>query len=418
MEEGVWGGEKGRGVFVYPPPQKTTGFAQGAPFVKREEIMENVETLMGQIRTDMTSGKTDDEIFQYLLPWLEKDPQTGGKLAERLVTIPDRLSGRLLHRMFEATQDKKVRKIIKRSLYRLRSKGIVVEEVLSDKERSILHPMPEEAKEGFASGIDFLGHRVLWLIVPHPGRGVGVMHGVISDREGIVDFSQEEMTRKGFRAFLKEVKEKNPFPIVDIEPSYVACLFGQAYQLNLEKKEASPQGYLQAKSEIERIMKDYAKPLVYSYLQARDIAGDDRLLRKGTDLLKADVFSSWRIEEEQMGPYADEVREAEESKIVLNPGQKEVRFQAIFEKALTDLFSGERRLLYQRRLEEMSYVLFRLGREEEAKISLAVAMDLEKPLHPIQPSPFLFQLVTKSIFSLLAEAKEKKSKEVSLIVKP
>jgi hypothetical protein len=380
--------------------------------------MENMETLIGQIKTDMTSGKSDEEIFQYLLPWLEKDPQAGGKLADLLVTIPDQLSGRLLHRMFEATQDKKVRKMIKRSLYRLKSKGIVTEEVLSDKEHSILRPLPGETKEGFASGIDFLGYRVLWLILPHPGRGLGVMNGVVSDREGIVDFSQEEMTRKGFRTFFKEVKEKNPFPIVEIEPSYVAYLFGQAYQLNLEKKGASPQGFLQAKGEIERIKKDYAKPLVYAYLQAEDVAEDDRFLRKGTDLLKADVFSTWRIEEELIGPYAEEVREAEESKIVLNPNQKEVRFQAIFEKALTELFSGETRLLYRRRLEEMAYVLFRLGREEEAKISLAVAMDLEKPLHPIQPSPFLFQLVTKSIFNLLAEAKEKKSKEVSLIVKP
>jgi hypothetical protein len=386
--------------------------------VEKEEIMENIETLMGTIKADMTSGKTDEEIFQYLLPWLEKDPQTGGRLAELLVTIPDPLSGRLLHRMFEAIQDKKVRKMIKRSLYRLKSKGIVVEEVLFGKEHSILRPMPEEAQGGFASGIDFLGYRVLWLVLPHPGRGLGVMHGVVSDREGIVDFSQEEMTRKGFRTFFKEVREKNPFPIVEVEPSYVACLFGQAYQLNLEKKGASPQGYLQAKSEIERIKKDYEKPLVYSYLQAEDVAGEDRFLRRGGDLLQADVFTSWRIEGEHVAPYADEVREAEESKIVLNPGQKEVRFQAIFEKALTALFSGERRLLYQRRLEEMSYVLFRLGREEEAKISLAVAMDLGKPLNPIQPSPFLYQLVMKSIFSLLAEAKEKKSKEVSLIVKP
>jgi hypothetical protein len=45
-------------------------------------------------------------------------------------------------------------------------------------------------------------------------------------------------------------------------------------------------------------------------------------------------------------------------------------------------------------------------------------MDLRKPLNSIQPNPFLFQLVIKSIFSLLAEAYEKKSKEVSLIAKP
>jgi len=85
---------------------------------------------------------------------------------------------------------------------------------------------------------------------------------------------------------------------------------------------------------------------------------------------------------------------------------------------LTELFSGERRFLYQRRLEEMAYVLFKLGKGEEAKISLSVAMDLEKPLNPIQPNPFLFQLVMKSILTLLTEAHEKKSKEVSLIVKP
>jgi hypothetical protein len=66
----------------------------------------------------------------------------------------------------------------------------------------------------------------------------------------------------------------------------------------------------------------------------------------------------------------------------------------------------------------MAYVFFKLGKEEEAEISLSVAMDLEKPIHPIQPSPFLVQLVMKSIFSLLSEANEKKSKEVSLIVKP
>jgi hypothetical protein len=198
----------------------------------------------------------------------------------------------------------------------------------------------------------------------------------------------------------------------------VAFLFTQAYPLNLKNVGKPPQDYLRAKSEIERIKKDYARPLIYNHLQADDIAGDDWILKKGGDLLKADLFSSWKIEEEQIRPYADEVWEAEESKIVLNPAQKEVRFQAIYQKALAELFSDERKFLYQRRLEEMAYILLKSGREEEAKISLSVAMNLEKPLNPIQPNPFLFQLVIKSIFSFLAEAYEKKSKDVSLIVKP
>jgi hypothetical protein len=380
--------------------------------------MGDIQTLIAQIRADISNGKSEEEVFQSILPLLDKDPQTGGKLAELIVAIPNRMIGTLLHRMFEATQEKRIRKIIKRSLYRLKSKGIPVEDILSDKGRPILRPLQAEPKEGFASGIDFLGFRFLWLIIPHPGRGLTVMHGIVNDQEGIIEFSQEEMTRKGFRSFFEEVQEKNPFPFVEMDSSYVAFLLTQGYRLNLEKKKDPPQDYLRAKSEIEKIKKDYASPFIYSQLQADEVAGDDRMLRKGGDLLKADLFSSWRIEEEQIRPYVDEIWEAEESKIVLNPAQKEMRFQGIYQKALTELFSGERKVLYQRRLEEMAYVLLKLGREEEAKISLSVAMDLEKPLNPIQPNPFLFQLVVKSIFSLLAESYEKKSKELSLIVKP
>jgi hypothetical protein len=59
-----------------------------------------------------------------------------------------------------------------------------------------------------------------------------------------------------------------------------------------------------------------------------------------------------------------------------------------------------------------------LGKGEEARISVAVAIDLEKPVNPIQPNPFLFQLVVRSIFTLLKESYEQKSREPSLIVKP
>jgi hypothetical protein len=380
--------------------------------------MKDIRALIEQMKTDITNGKSDEEIFQSLLPLLGKDPQTTGKLAELMVTIPDKIVGRLLQRMVGVAHEKKIRKIIKRSIYRLKSKGVAVDEMISNKEGSILRPSPAEAKEGFGSGIDFLGQRLLLLVIPHPGRGLTVMHGIVSDLQGLVDFSQEEMIRKEFRSFFEEVRGKNPIPIVEMEPSYVAFLFAQAYQLNLEKKGTSYQEYLHAKNEVDSIKKDYGKPLIYSHRQADEMMKDDWMLGKGGDLLKTDLFNSWRIEEEQIRSFANEILGAEESKIVLNQAQKEVRFQGIYQKALTELFSGKRKFLYQRRLEEMAYVLIKLGREEEAKISLSVALDLEKPLNLIQPNPFLYQLVVKSIYNLLAETNEKKSKEPSLIVKP
>ena len=214
------------------------------------------------------------------------------------------------------------------------------------------------------------------------------MQGVISDTKGLVDFSGEEMTRKEFIGFFEKVQENTPFPFVEMEPSYVAFLYAQAYHLTLEKRMTPPQDYLLLKSEIDGIKREYGKALVYSYLQADKIVGDDWLLKRAEGLLKNDLFLGWRIEKDQIQPYADAVWEAEESKIVLNQAQKEARFQEIYLKALSELFSDEKRVLYRRRLEEMAYVLFKLGRNEEAEISLAVAIDLEKPLNPIQPNAF------------------------------
>jgi tetratricopeptide (TPR) repeat protein len=380
--------------------------------------MEDIQTLIEKVKTDIQDEKSDEEILQSLMPFFGKDSQTDGEVAELLATIPHVKIAKLLQRMLEVSGDKKVRKVIKRSLYRLKSRGIAVEEIPPDKGKPILRPLQAEPAEGFGSAIDFLGQRLMLLVIPHAGRGLTVIQGIVSDIHGLVDFSGEEMARKGFKDFFKEIKKKSLFPIVEMEPSCVGFLLAQAYSLTLEKGRTPPQDYPRLKSEIEKMKKEYEKPLIYSYIQMDEIVEEERILRRAGDLLKADLFSTWRIEEDQIRPYADAVWEAEESKIVLNQIQKEARFQEIYQRALSELFPDEKRFLYKRRLEEMAYVLFKLGRQEEAKVSLSAAIDLEKPLNPIQPNPFLFQLVIKSIFTLLVEAYEKKAKEPSLIVKP
>ena len=380
--------------------------------------MEDVQAFIERVKADIHDEKSEEEIFQSFLVIFGKDPETKGKVAELLATIPHEKIAKLLRRMLEVSEEKKVRKTIKRSLYRLKSRGIAIEEVSLEKGGSILRPLQAEPKKGFGSGIDHFGQRLLLLVLPHAGRMWTVMQGVTSDTQGLIDFSGEEMTRKGFRVFFEEMQEKTSFPFVEMEPAYVGLLFAQAYQLTIEQNGTPPGDYLRLKSEIEGARKGYERSLIYSHLQTDEILGNDWILKKAGDLLKNEFFSSWRIEEDQIRPYADAVWEAEESKIVLNQTQKEVRFQEIYLKALSELFPEGKRLLYKKRLEEMAYVLLKLGKEDEARISLAAAIDLEKPLNLLQPNPFLFQLVIKSIFALLAEAYEEKKKETSLIVKP
>ena len=380
--------------------------------------MEEIQSLIEKVKSDIKEQRPEGEVVQTLLPVLEKEPATAGRMIEELSNIPSLQIARVLHRLFEISGDKKIRKVIKRSLYRLKSKGITVEEVFPEKEGPVFRALKAEPPRGFGGPFDFLGQRFLMLIVPHIGRGLTVMQGIVSDTEGLIDFSGGEMARKGFRVFFEEVQKGGPFPLVEMEPSYVGFLFVRTYQLTLERGKTPPQDYLHLRGEVDGVKREHENPLISSHIREDEIEGDDLILRRGGDLLKTDLFSAWKIGEEEIRPYADEVWEAEESKLVLNQAQKEVRFQEIYQRALSDLFPEEMRSLYRRRMEEMAYYLFKSGKEEEAKVSLAVAIDLKKPPNLIQPNPFLFQLVVKSIFALLKEAYEKKVKEPSFIMKP
>jgi hypothetical protein len=380
--------------------------------------LEEIQSLIEKVRSDIQEGRPETEILQTLAPVLEKESESAGRLIEELLNIPSLQVARLLQALLEIPCDKKIRKVVKRSLYRLKSKGIAVEEGLRKREHPVFRPLQADPPQGFGGPVDFIGQRFMVLIIPRIGGGLTVMQGIISDTEGLIDFTGGEMPRKRFKEIFNEIQQKNPFPFIEMEPSYVGFLLFQAYQLTLRKGNTPSQEYLHLKKQIESVKKEYEKSLVYSFIQEDEIERNDSILGRGGDLLKTDLFDAWEIGEKEIRPYADAVWEAEESKLILSQAQKEGRFQEIYQGAISDLFPEEKRALYRRRMEEMAYFLFKLGREEEAKISLAVALDLQKAPNQIQPNPFLFQLVVKSIFSLLSEAYEKKKEEFSLIKRP
>jgi len=380
--------------------------------------MEDIQEFMKKIRELIRNGKPGEEIFPILSSLLKEQPEAAERIIGDLADVPHETTTQILQRMVEEIHDKKTRKTVRRVLYRLKSKGVPLGEVHPDRGHSILRPSQAEPPQGYATAIDPIGQRLLVLVVAHAGRGYTLLHGVLSDTEGLVNFLGAEMSRKEVRAFLDHLSKESPFPMVEMEASYIAFLFSQTYQRILERKKTPPQDYLHFKGEIERLKKHYEQPLIYAFLSLSEVTEDDRWLKKGEDLLKEEPFVTWNIEEGLLQPYADTLVEAQGSKLFLNQGQKEARFQEVYLKALSEIFPEERRTLYGRRLEETAYILYRLGKEERAKIALATAADLRKPPNPFQPNPFLFQLVMRSIQALLAEAQEKREKEPSLIIKP
>ena len=66
----------------------------------------------------------------------------------------------------------------------------------------------------------------------------------------------------------------------------------------------------------------------------------------------------------------------------------------------------------------MAYILLKEGTEDRAKAALAASIDLRSALTALEPNPFLLNLVTRSIYAIVAENMEKRKTEPSLIVKP
>ena len=160
------------------------------------------------------------------------------------------------------------------------------------------------------------------------------------------------------------------------------------------------------------------RPLIYEYLKEEEAKSRHDLLDRSASLFQIPCFQTWFLEEGESQKYLNLLREASASRLVLSPYQKESRLMEIYRQAVQELFDGARRLLYRRRLEEMAYVLWRQGRENEARISLSAALGLENESALLSPNPFVLELVKRSLLALMEKEKEKQSEESGLIVRP
>jgi hypothetical protein len=104
---------------------------------------------------------------------------------------------------------------------------------------------------------------------------------------------------------------------------------------------------------------------------------------------------------------------------VLNPLQKEERFNAIVREAVKTLCTGENGRAFMRRMEDMALYFHETNRKDLAVLSLAVALQVgEGDPGPLDVS-FLTGLMQKSFAFFLSQEKAKKEEEQeSLIIKP
>lgn len=356
---------------------------------------------VGLLRSQLGKGVETDLAVIFLL----------GRIADSTVL-------ELLTSLEKTAADKEVKKEVRRSLFKLAQKGISAppsENASASLQRPILRLTPEI--ESYLSSVDGAGGRLVWLARPQAGSGMQLLQGMVSDREGLLQFGGALIRRKEIRRMAQDVKKNHGIAMISIPWEYGDRILYEGF----EKAKALGRSGMEEFSSLRAAFnparpKPFAHPM-YSRLNTEGIrAGAWRELSRR--LLDEPEFRLWILDEDWVRPYLQQLEEAQESRLVLNQLQKEERYSGIVRDAVREIFSGERGQLFQRRMEDMALYLLETRREEQAKLALAVALQLTGGDLGVLDISFLTGWVQKSLAFYLSQAKAKAAEESSLIVKP
>jgi hypothetical protein len=313
--------------------------------------------------------------------------------------------------------DREVKREVRRSLFKLAQKGLIAPS-REPVQESIKKPAFKLSLdiEGYLSSVDGGGNRLVWLAKPQAGSGIQMLQGIFNDREGLMQVGGSLLRRKQLRQMISEIKEKHGVTMITIPWDYGDLILYEGY----EKARGSGRPGLDQFTSL-RAYFSTAKPgprrhPVHDHIEEGEIqSGPSR--EASQKLLEEPELQSWVLDEDWVHPYVEQAREAEESRLVLNPLQKQQRLSGIIRDAVQELFSGEVGSLFLRRMEDTALYLFLTGRQDRARLALAVALALrDKDLGGLG-IPFLHGLVQKSL-AFYATQESKKPEEPSLIIKP
>lgn len=295
-------------------------------------------------------------------------------------------------------KDKGVGKAIKRVLFKLKRKGVATGEVYAEEDDSstILKLSQKEPPRCYVGTVDGAGLRVVVIIVHRGGKGLDTGIGVVSDQQGIQEFFYRNLSKRSAKK-MKENFSREAGPLVETSLSHAATILEESYQRHLTLKSDVSADYLELRPWLLENAPVLARPVVYDYIPETSISETILTDSQLRELFDHELMESWLIEIEALRPFMEDMFKVQESPIVLTEAQKSDRIREIKEKCIGEIFSPERRKLLKRRLEEMGYIFFKLGKEETAGVALAAAHAADQESTILKANPVIETLLERSL---------------------
>lgn len=380
-----------------------------------EEIQRGLEELR---RSGVQLDQASPNLIAPLREFFGKGRDVDLAVVFALGKIADPAAVNVLAEIEKNSNDKEVKKEIRRSLFKLSQRGLVIprEQNLEVKIAPPFFPRAPAA-EAYLSSVDGSGGRLIWIAKPQPPRGLQLVQAMVNDREGLQRVVGAQVPRKELRKMAAEIKAQHNITMISVPWEYADAVIYEGF----EKAKALGRSGLENFHELRAVI-NTNKPAAQEHPVYRKF--DVGTAREGAwrelsrRLLDEPELQYWILDADWVQPFLSQLEEAQTSRLVLNPVQKEERLAGIVRDAVKTICSGENEHILQRRLEDMALYFSETGRPDQARLALAVALQVgEGNPGPLDVS-FLTGLVQKSFTFYLSEQKTQAEAEPSLIVKP
>lgn len=382
---------------------------------RQKTIRSGLESLRSE---GLETESPDATAVQTLVQRFGSDPAASMAVAHVLGRIRDAASVEALKSLEGRAGSKEIRREIRRSLFKLAQGGLAPagpEETPAQEAGANFSLAPEV--EGYLSSVTGAGSRMVILARPQLG-GLMVLQAAVNDRRGLERLGGTVIRRKELRQMMEEMKAQVGVSVTPVPWEYADWLVHDAYQ---KVKDTAGEGV--ADYPVLRSRLTTAKPAecahpVFDAMNAEGIEATS-LSEVSDKLLEEPELRTWFVEKELMEPWLQRLDETEQSRIVLNPMQKEERFRSVLREAVQGLFLGDETApVFEARLEDAALHLHASGQEDQARQILRVALAIRDGDLGNLGAPLLEALVMRSVGLYKEQEKQEAADEPSLIVKP
>lgn len=289
----------------------------------------------------------------------------------------------LVEALAAAPAARAVRRIARRSLYRLRQRGVASHPARPS--RAVVARRVERVARAWLSGVDGSGSRAVWLLFEGGFGGAALCSLIVNDTAGILDVAGGDITKKRLERELAALRASQKLPWVETEPARAVALVARGLAVHRRRGSPLPAAFDRWRAFFDRAPDELPAPL----------SADPALAERATELLELPELAGWFVDPGAVQSDAVELLQVRESRLVVSDQVKAAREAAILARVAERELGREARALWAERLTEMAYVFEATARPDLAAVARAASATL--PDADPARQPFLAALARRGL---------------------